>query len=287
LSNHENEKRKLIMTNQPNSPAIGGSNAPTTAIRPTLPEDLAVREEDVEVETLDGTADAVLHYPDGDGPWPAVLVWPDIVGLRPIFRAMGRRLAAKGFVVLTPNLYYRERLAPLFGPGFSFANPADKEAAFNLRATLSDEHIERDSIAFVHFLDSAPKAAKASRIGVHGYCLGGAFALRTAASATSRIGAVASFHPANLVTAAESSPHLLIEGTDAAYLVEIACNDDAADPQATVALTAAFERSGLAARVDVRPANHGWCIAGSAAFDHEQAEASFASLAAFYAHWLG
>src|SRR3990167_2934631 len=72
-----------------------------------------VVEKDVEIKTADGLADAALYYPEGKGPWPAVLIWPDVVSLRPVFRAMGRRLAAEGYVVLVPNLYYRVRKAPV------------------------------------------------------------------------------------------------------------------------------------------------------------------------------
>ncbi|MFN3325585.1 MAG: dienelactone hydrolase family protein [Bryobacteraceae bacterium] len=250
----------------------------------TLP--LPVREEIVLVSTPDGAADAVLHFPEGAGEWPAVLAWPDIVGLRPVFREMGRRLAAMGYVVLTPNLYYRVRKAPVMGPDFSFARPEDREAVFALRASLEDQHVDRDSVAFIRFLEARPQTTGRKKFGVHGYCLGGGFAIRSAASAAGQVGAVASFHGAGLVTDSPASPHRLIASTSAVYLVEIASNDDAVDPDAKLKLAAELKRSELSGRIDVCPANHGWCVSGSAAYDEVQAEKAWARLIGLYGHAL-
>jgi carboxymethylenebutenolidase len=247
---------------------------------------LPVCEENVVIGTPDGAADAVLHFPEGPGQWPAVLVWPDIVGLRPVFREMGRRLAGMGYVVLTPNLYYRVRKAPVMGPGFSFAKPEDREAVFALRASLGDKQVELDSVAFIRFLGARPQTAAGKKFGAHGYCLGGGFAFRSAASAPDRIGAVASFHGADLVTDSPTSPHRLIARTSAGYLVEIASNDDAANPNVKLTLAAELERSDLSGRIDVCPANHGWCVSGSAAYDEVQAEKAWGRLIGLYGHAL-
>ena len=152
-----------------------------------------VVEREVEVPTAHGTADAVLFHPAGKGQWPAVLVWPDILGLRPVFRELGRRLAAQGYTVLVPNPFYRSKRAPVVEGTFDFGNPADRAKVFAMRGAMSDAGIDSDSIAFLKFLDAQPPTDRRRKAGVHGYCMGGPLSFRTAAAAPERIGAVASF----------------------------------------------------------------------------------------------
>lgn len=241
-----------------------------------------VVEKDVAVTTPDGTADAVLFHPEGPGAWPAVLIWPDIVGLRQTFREMGRRLAGEGYVVLVPNLYYRVRKAPVIDGTFDFAKPEDRAKLVPLRASLTPEGVARDSAAYVAFLDGQPQTDRVRKAGVQGYCLGGALAFRTAA-ASPRIGAVASFHGAGLHTAEPTSPHLLLPRTKAEFLVLIADNDDQQDPAAKDRLKAALDAAGLASKVEVyKGARHGWCVRGSPVYDEAAAERAWAELLALY-----
>lgn len=242
----------------------------------------AVAERTVAIATADGVVDAVLHHPNELRSWPAVLVWPDIMGLRPVFHEMGSRLAAHGYTVLTPNPYYRVERAPIVGPSFNFADPEQRGRIFALRSTLSDKHVESDSAAFVAFLDQLPQTDGNQKMGVHGYCLGGAFALRSAATVPDRVGAVASFHGAGLVTDGNSSPHLLIPRTSARYLIAVAQNDDTNDPNARKTLASTLEQASLQGGIEVFPANHGWCVCGSAAYDEAQAENAWGQLLAHY-----
>jgi N4-(beta-N-acetylglucosaminyl)-L-asparaginase len=175
---------------------------------------------DVEIKTPDGVADAALFYPEGKGSWPAVVVWPDVMSLRPVFRDMGKRLAAAGYVVLVPNLYYRAKKAPVIEGTFNFANPDDRAKLTPLRATVTPEGTDRDAAAYVAFLDAQPQTNKAKKVGVQGYCMGGPLSFRTAAAAPGRVGAVATFHGGGLVTDQPTSPHLLIPKTHADYLIE-------------------------------------------------------------------
>src|SRR6476469_9185369 len=85
-----------------------------------------VVEKDVTVKPADGSCDALLFQPAVGGSWPAVLIWPDIMGLRPAFRDMGRRLAGQGYVVLVPNPFYRSAKAPVIGDNFDFSNPEQR-----------------------------------------------------------------------------------------------------------------------------------------------------------------
>ena len=243
-------------------------------------------ERDVEVPTADGTADAVLFYPAGKGQWPAVLVWPDILGLRPVFRELGRRLAAQGYTVLVPNPFYRSKRAPVVEGTFDFGNPADRAMVFALRGAMSDAGIDSDSTAYLKFLDAQPQTNRRMKAGVQGYCMGGPFSFRTAAAVPERIGAVASFHGAGLVTGDPSSPHLLIAKTHAEFLVAIAKNDDAKEPSAKETLQAAFKAAGRAATVEVYQANHGWCVFGGQSYSETEAERAWAELSKLYASTL-
>src|SRR6478672_1528630 len=117
------------------------SSAAAMAALPTVAVAADVAETDVMVPTPDGTADAVLFHPAGSGSWPAVLMWPDILGLRPVFREMGRRLAAEGYVVLVPNPFYRTKRAPIVTGAFDFNDPKQRDSVMSLRSTLTDAGI--------------------------------------------------------------------------------------------------------------------------------------------------
>lgn len=242
---------------------------------------MPVTEKDVSVRTADGSADAALFYPSVNGKWPAVLMWPDILGLRPVFREMGRRLAAQGYVVVIPNPYYRTSKAPVVTGPFDFSNQADMTRIMAFKNALTDTMVDRDSAAFVDFLDAQPQTDVRKRAGVQGFCMSGPFAFRTAAARPDRIGAVGTFHPGALVTDAPSSPHLLIPETKAAYLVLIAKNDAERMPKEESTLEAAFAAAHRPARVEVYPANHGWTVAGSATYDEAQAERAWGELLPF------
>lgn len=242
-----------------------------------------VVETDVTVKTADGMCDAVLFHPAGEGRWPAVLIWPDIMGLRPAFRDMGKRLAGQGYVVLVPNPFYRSAKAPVIGDNFDFSNPDQRNRLMGYRAAMTDDGIDHDATAYLAFLDAQPQTAKRRKAGVQGYCMGGALAFRTAAAVSARIGAVGSFHGGNgLVTDKPDSPHLLIPKTNAVFLVLQAQNDDATQPKVKDDLKAAFAAAGKQATVEVYHANHGWCVPGGQVYNQGEAERAWAALSALY-----
>lgn len=242
-----------------------------------------VVEADVIVKTSDGACDAVLFHPAVAGRWPAVLIWPDIMGLRPAFRDMGHRLAAQGYVVLVPNPFYRSAHAPVIGDNFDFSNPEQRNRLMGYRAAMTDDGIDHDAQAYLAFLDAQPQTDPSKKAGVQGYCMGGALAFRTAAAVSNRIAAVASFHGGNgLVTKNPDSPHLLIPRTRASFLVLQAQNDDAQQPSVKDDLKAAFAAAGRKAIVEVYHANHGWCVPGGQVYNHEEAERAWAALTTLY-----
>lgn len=242
----------------------------------------AAMERDVTVTTADGVADCALFAPEGEGQWPAVLIWPDILSLRPVFRAMGKRLAAAGHVVLVPNMFYRSAKAPVVEGAFDFGNPEARGRLFAMRKAMSDAGIDSDARAYLAFLDAQPQTDTAKRAGVQGYCMGGPLAFRTAAALPDRIGAVASFHGGGLVAEGPESPHRLIAKGAASYLVAIAQNDDAKEPDAKDTLKAAFAEAQRPATVEVYPADHGWCVPGGPAYNEAAAEKAWAELLKLY-----
>jgi len=242
-----------------------------------------VVETDVAVKTQDGSCDAVLFHPAGKGPWPAVLFWPDIMGLRPVFRDMGHRLAGDGYVVLVPNPFYRSKHAPVIEGTFDLNNPEMRNTLFGYRKAMTDDGIDSDAKAYISFLDTQPQTNTHRKAGVQGYCMGGELAFRTAAAVPDRIAAVATFHGGNaLVTDKPDSPHLLIPKTDATFLVCQAQNDDMKQPDVKEKLKAVFAAAHRQATVEVYPANHGWCVKGSQPYNEAQAERAWAELLKLY-----
>jgi carboxymethylenebutenolidase len=241
-----------------------------------------VVERDVLVPTPDGSADAALFHPAGSGSWPAVLMWPDILGLRPVFREMGRRLAGAGYTVLVPNPFYRVKRAPVVTGAFDFSKPQDMAKLNGLRDALTDAAIDRDATAFITFLDKQRQVNRRKAAGVQGYCFSGPFAFHTGAVRPDRIRAVATFHGGGLVTKEPNSPHLLIAKTKASFVVAIARNDDQKQPEAKDTLKAAFAAAKRPAVVEVYPADHGWCVPGSQTYDQTSAERAWAELLRLY-----
>ena len=247
-----------------------------------------VVEKDVEIKTPDGVADAALYYPQGKGSWPAALIWPDVVSLRPAFRDMGRRLAAEGYVVLVPNLYYRVRRAPVVEGGFNFANPEDRAKLTPLRASVTPEGTDRDATAYLAFLDAQPQTNRKKKVGTQGYCMGGPLAFRTAGAAPGRVGAVASFHGGALHTDQPTSPHLTLIKTKAEYLVAIADNDDKQDQTGKDQIKTALDAAKRPNKVEVyEGAAHGWTVKGGQVYNEPAAEKAWAELLALYKRALG
>ncbi|MEY4965300.1 MAG: hypothetical protein RL274_883 [Pseudomonadota bacterium] len=242
-----------------------------------------VTEKDVEIKTADGTCDAVLFTPAGTGIWPAVLVWPDIMGLRPAFRDLGRRLAGQGHVVLVVNPFYRSAKAPVIDDKFDFSNPEQRARLMGYRGAMSDDGVDRDAVTYLAFLDAQAQTNKVRKAGVQGYCMGGTLSFRTAAAVPNRIAAVGSFHGGNgLFSKNPNSPHLLIPKTNASFLIAHAQNDDAQNVQMKEDLKAAFAAANRPATVEVYAANHGWCVKGSAVYNEAEAERAWAALSAMY-----
>jgi len=266
---------------------VAGSAALMTFANAVEAAESKVIEKDVEVKTPDGICEAVLVYPEGKGSWPAVLVWPDIFGLRPVFRDMGKRLAAQGYVVLVVNPFYRSIKAAAAQAAIDpAAMQASMQKMFAYRNAITDDGVDKDAVAFLAFLDAQPQTAKGKKAGVQGYCMGGPLSFRTAAAVPNRIGAVATFHGGGLVTTQPNSPHLLIPKTKAAFLCAVAKNDDARAPADKDTLKAAFAAAGRPATVEVYGGDHGWTVPGSQVYNQAEAERAWSALEKLYKTYL-
>lgn len=234
---------------------------------PRLADGAELQESDVVIATPDGQCDAYFVSP-AEGKHAAVLVWPDIFGLRGAFRQMGQRLAQAGYSVLVVNPFYRQKKAPTAPQGT--ATPF-AEITPLARALTPQTHVT-DAKAFIAWLDTQQQVDATKKIGTIGYCMGGAIVFRTAAALPDRIGAGCSFHGGGLVTENSDSPHLLIPQMKAQFLVAIAENDDERAPQAKEVLKKSFTDAKLQAEIEVYPAAHGWCPPDTRVYNEEQAE---------------
>ena len=187
--------------------------------------------------------------------------------------------------MLVPNCFYRMAKAPVFDASFNFNNPADREK-YGRAVTpfLAAGAAERDAVAYLAFLDAQQQVNKKKKIGTHGYCLGGQFVLRTAATLPERVGAGVSFHGGFLVTDKPNSPHLLAPRIKARLYFAIASDDDKREPEVKNMLKEAFAAANVRAEIEVYPnALHGWCVPDSKAAENKQdAERAWAKLVALY-----
>lgn len=248
------------------------------SILPQVTNAAEVSESEVEITTPDGIADCYFVHP-ASGRHPAVLVWPDIMGLRPAFRAMGKRLAESGYSVLVVNQFYRSTKAPIAKPGSSFGDPETRALIMPMYGLLTPETHFSDAKIFIAWLDQQAAVDTNRKMGTTGYCMGGPMIMRTAAAVPDRVGAAASFHGGGLASEAEDSPHLLIPETQAHVLHAIAENDDEKNPEAKNTLRAAYKAANIPAEIEVYAGTlHGWCPPDSRAYNEEQAERAWARL---------
>jgi carboxymethylenebutenolidase len=250
-------------------------------VLPRVLNAVAVTESDVTVMTPDGTADCYFVHP-ATGTAAGVLFWPDIFGLRPAMRQMGKRLAESGYSVLVVNPFYRVQKAPTAEKGAA----TEIKTLMPLAQGLNETTHMTDARTFIAWLDQQASVARNRKIGTQGYCMGGPIAFRTAAAVPDRVGAVASFHGGGLVTTNANSPHLQVAKTKAQLLVAIAANDDQRSPNDKNVMKETFEKANLPAEIEVYTGAHGWCPPDASVYSEPQAEKAWSRLLALYAKAL-
>src|SRR6185503_116598 len=236
-----------------------------------------VKESNVTITTPDGMCDAYFVAPSA-GAHAAVLVWPDIFGLRPALRQMGKRLAEEGYSVLVVNPFYRQKKAPTAANGAQTPIP---EVLPLMQALTPTTHVT-DAKAFIAWLDSRAEVDKNKKIGTIGYCMGGPIVMRTAAAVPNRVGAGGSFHGGGLTTMNADSPHLLIPQMKAKFLIAVAENDDMRDPTSKTILKDAFAAAKLDAEIEVYHAAHGWCPPDTTVYDRGESERAWGRMLALF-----
>ena len=236
-----------------------------------------VKESEVNIKTPDGECDAYFVAPTS-GAHAAVLIWPDIFGLRPAFRQMGKRLAEEGYSVLVVNPFYRQKKAPTAPNGASTPIPD----VVPLMQALTPTTHTTDAKAFIAWLDQQPQVDKNKKVGTTGYCMGGPIVMRTAAAVPNRVGAGGSFHGGGLVTKDANSPHLLIPQMKAQFLIAVAENDDMREPETKTVLKDSFAAAKLSAEIEVYPAAHGWCPPDTTVYNKDQSEKAWTRMLAMF-----
>ena len=243
-------------------------------------------ENDVSFAAPGGTMDAFFVHP-GEGKHPAVIIWPDIAGLRDAFKAMGRRLASAGYAVLVVNPFYRSAPAPQFKDFEDFRANGGFQKVGPWMAQNSHDAVTETAKAVVAWLDQQAAVDTARGIGNQGYCMGGPFTVRTAAAVPARVKAAASFHGGGLVSNQQNPddptlPIKLLPQTQASYLIAIAKNDDERAPAEKDQLKEAAAAAGRPAEIEVYQADHGWTVADSPVYHEAEAERAWTRLLALY-----
>jgi len=232
---------------------------------------------DVSIPTPDGTLDGGLHTPEGDGPWPAVIMYPDAGGVRSTFDDMGERLAGLGYAVLVPNFYYRLGPVEPFDMTTVFSDDAERKRLMKLVGSVSKADATTDAAAMLDFLADQPEVAD-TKVGTTGYCMGGGFALNAAGRFPERVGAAASFHGGQIASTAPDSPHLLAGSMDATVYVAGAENDGSFDAEQFDRLSSALTEAGVDHTLVTYPALHGFAVPDNPTFDAAAAERHWQAL---------
>lgn len=245
-----------------------------------------LKERGVTFATADGTLDGFLVQPES-GDHPAVILWPDIAGIREAKRNIARKLANAGYAVLVVNPYYRDVSGEQFADFAAFIADGGFQKVGPWRGKLNAEAIMRDATAIVEWLDRQEGIDKAHGIGTQGYCMGGPFTVWSAAAVPGRIKAAASFHGGGLVRSDNPmSPHALLGKVDADLLIAVAQDDDAKAPTDKTVFADAARSADVDAIVTVYPGDHGWMVSDSPAYDATAAARGEADLKALYASAL-
>src|SRR6202521_5187384 len=210
----------------------------------------------VEIKTRDGMCPSYVYRPMGSGPWPAVLVFMDGLGIRPAMLEIGERLATSGYFVLLPDLFYRSGPYEPMDPHAVFSDPEKRKVLMEKMALATPDHVMSDSRAFLDFIAAQPDV-KPGKIGTTGYCMGGLMSLTAAGTYPDRIVATASYHGGRLATDAPESPHLLAPKIKSRGYVGGAIADQSFPDEMKARLENALTNAGVDHDIETYQATHG------------------------------
>ena len=233
---------------------------------------------EVSIKTSDGVCPASVFMPEGEeGPWPAVIFFMDGLAIRPTLWEMGQRLADNGYLVLMPDLYYREGPYEPMVPAEVWTSEEKRATLMKMIGSLTLERKIADAGAFIGFLSLSPKV-KGGRIGTVGYCMGGNYALTAAGAYPDRFAAIASFHGGGLATDSPDSPHHFVKGITGRVYVAGAIEDAHFDDTQKERLEAALTEAGVDHLIETYPAHHGFAVPDVPSFNAEAAERHWENL---------
>src|ERR1700739_67230 len=229
------------------------------------------------IATPDGTCPVTLHTPNGSGPWPGVVMYPDAGGVRPTFDDMADTLAGFGYAVLLPDVYYRHGDWQRFWMATAFSDPKERTRLFGMIGSLTQDMITADAGAFLNFLANRPEV-RGNRFGVCGYCMGGRISVIVAGREPERVAAAGSIHGGGLVTDGPDSPHLLADRMTGTVYVGAAENDASFTADQAEILDKALEAAGVPHTIETYHAAHGFAVPDNEPYDAQAAERHWAAL---------
>jgi carboxymethylenebutenolidase len=233
------------------------------------------------ITTPDGTCPVRLFTPDGQGPWPGVVMYVDAGGVRDTLATMAAKLAGFGYAVLLPDVYYRHGDWAPFDMRTAFADPAERGRLMSMLASITPDMMAGDAATFFDYLAGRPEV-RGDTFGTTGYCMGGRTSFTVAGRVPDRVAAAAAFHPGGLVTDAADSPHLLAHQIRAAVYVAGAHNDASFTPDAAEVLEKALTAAGVEHTIETYPAAHGFAVADNPAYDAAAAERHWTATREFF-----
>jgi carboxymethylenebutenolidase len=222
----------------------------------------------IDIPTADGTAQAFLFHPDTGGPFPVVIYETDIRGIRPVFMDTARKVAAAGYAVLMPNLFYRLSPLPVIDPELAWGSDACMARFGELFGAVTPDGLYRDHVAFLKYLETVPNV-KADKVALAGYCMGGTAAFRVAGVLPDRIALAASFHGGRLASDAPDSPHLKADQIQALLYFGHSADDGSMTPAMIAQLEAALNAANVEYVTDHYAAKHGYAVLDNPAYDAE------------------
>lgn len=233
------------------------------------------------VTTPDGSCPVSLHTPEGDGPWPGVVVYPDAGGVRPTFRDMADTLAGHGYAVLLPDVYYRDGDWAPFSMDTVFTDEDERKRLFGMISQVTPEIMTSDATAFFDYLAARPEVDGES-FGTTGYCMGGRTSLVVAGRVPDRVAAAMSFHGGGLVTDDADSPHLRAGQMRAAVYVGAAQDDKSFTTEDGEALDKALTAAGVEHTIEWYSAHHGFAVPDNGPYDKAAVTRHWEAMKSFF-----
>jgi carboxymethylenebutenolidase len=240
----------------------------------------------IDIKTPDGACDTYVSYPDLGGRSPAVVFFMDGIGIRPVLKQMADRIAAEGYYVLLPNMFYRRGRAPVFDVA-TILKPENRPALMELVMSLTPERVVGDAGVFLNFLAEQKEVRASSKVGLTGYCMGGGMVVRTAAHYPDRVAAGASFHGGGLATEDANSPHRLVGKVRGRFYFGHADQDQFMTPEQIDRLDQALKSAGTVFEAEFYTgARHGFTMSDLPVYNREACDKHWQRLLSLFKETL-